>query len=72
MANSDDWPNWKEGTEFKAVRDAILREAGDGHIVNTASVTAIGAGGVYGASKAAVLAFSESLRDELAEIRGLL
>lgn len=22
VANSDDWPNWKEGTEFKAVRDA--------------------------------------------------
>jgi Zn-dependent M28 family amino/carboxypeptidase len=22
IANSDDWPNWKEGTEFKAVRDA--------------------------------------------------
>jgi Zn-dependent M28 family amino/carboxypeptidase len=22
IANSDDWPNWKEGTEFKAARDA--------------------------------------------------
>jgi Zn-dependent M28 family amino/carboxypeptidase len=22
VANSDDWPNWKEGTEFKAARDA--------------------------------------------------
>lgn len=22
IANSDDWPNWKEGTEFKAKRDA--------------------------------------------------
>jgi Zn-dependent M28 family amino/carboxypeptidase len=22
VANSDDWPNWKEGTEFKAKRDA--------------------------------------------------
>jgi len=24
VANSTDWPNWKEGTEFKAVRDAQL------------------------------------------------
>jgi Zn-dependent M28 family amino/carboxypeptidase len=24
VANSDDWPNWKEGTEFKAVRDAQM------------------------------------------------
>jgi hypothetical protein len=22
VANSDEWPNWKEGTEFKAKRDA--------------------------------------------------
>ena len=22
VANSDDWPNWKEGTEVKAKRDA--------------------------------------------------
>jgi len=24
VANSEDWPNWKEGTEFKATRDAQL------------------------------------------------
>jgi len=24
VANSEDWPNWKEGTEFKAARDAQL------------------------------------------------
>jgi Zn-dependent M28 family amino/carboxypeptidase len=24
IANSDDWPNWKEGTEFRAVRDALM------------------------------------------------
>jgi Zn-dependent M28 family amino/carboxypeptidase len=24
VANSDDWPNWKEGTEFKATRDAQM------------------------------------------------
>ena len=22
LANSDDWPNWNPGTEFKAARDA--------------------------------------------------
>jgi Zn-dependent M28 family amino/carboxypeptidase len=24
VANSDDWPNWKEGTEFRATRDAQM------------------------------------------------
>jgi NAD(P)-dependent dehydrogenase (short-subunit alcohol dehydrogenase family) len=43
-------------------------EAGEGaHVVNVASVAGFGGGGVYGASKAAVLTISESLRDELAE-----
>ncbi len=41
-------------------------QAGEGHIVNTASVAALGAGGIYGASKAAVLSLSESLQRELA------
>jgi Zn-dependent M28 family amino/carboxypeptidase len=27
IANSTDWPNWLEGTEFKATRDAQLRDA---------------------------------------------
>jgi NAD(P)-dependent dehydrogenase (short-subunit alcohol dehydrogenase family) len=43
-----------------------MRAQGGGHIVNTSSVAALGAGGVYGASKAAVLALSESLHEELA------
>lgn len=42
-------------------------QGGEGHIVNTASVAALGAGGVYGASKAAVLSLSESLHEELAD-----
>lgn len=25
VANSDDWPNWKEGTEFRAKRDELLK-----------------------------------------------
>ena len=27
VANSEDWPNWREGTEFKAARDAQLEAA---------------------------------------------
>ena len=27
VANSEDWPNWREGTEFKATRDAQLEAA---------------------------------------------
>jgi Zn-dependent M28 family amino/carboxypeptidase len=27
VANSSDWPNWKEGTEFKAKRDAQMKAA---------------------------------------------
>lgn len=29
VANSEDWPNWSEGTEFKATRDAQLPGNGD-------------------------------------------
>ena len=42
-------------------------QAGEAHIVNTSSVAAMGGGGPYGASKAAVLAFSEALHKELAD-----
>jgi hypothetical protein len=28
VANGDGWPNWKEGTEFKARRDAQRQAAG--------------------------------------------
>lgn len=44
----------------------MLARRGPAHILNTASVASLGAGGAYGASKAAVLAISESLRAELA------
>lgn len=43
-----------------------MRAQGGGHIVNTSSVAALGGGGVYGASKAAVLSLSETLHEELA------
>ncbi len=42
-------------------------QQGEAHIVNTSSVAALGGGGPYGASKAAVLAFSEALHKELAD-----
>ena len=47
---------------------APMRVSGGGHIVNIASVAArnsVGGAATYSASKAAVLAFSESLRKEL-------
>ena len=40
-------------------------QGGEAHIVNTSSVAALGGEGVYGASKAAVFAISQSLRAEL-------
>jgi NAD(P)-dependent dehydrogenase (short-subunit alcohol dehydrogenase family) len=42
-------------------------QQGDAHIINTSSVAALAGGGPYGASKAAVLAFSEALHKELAD-----
>jgi NAD(P)-dependent dehydrogenase (short-subunit alcohol dehydrogenase family) len=42
-------------------------QPGEAHIVNTSSVAALGGGGPYAASKAAVLAFSEALHQELAD-----
>jgi NAD(P)-dependent dehydrogenase (short-subunit alcohol dehydrogenase family) len=45
----------------------LLDQGAPAHIVNTASVASLGGGDVYGASKAAVLAISESLHSELAE-----
>jgi NAD(P)-dependent dehydrogenase (short-subunit alcohol dehydrogenase family) len=51
--------------------DAFLprmrEQSGEAHIVNTSSVAALGGGGPYGASKAAVLSLSESLHGELAD-----
>ena len=26
VANGDDWPNWNEGTEFRAIRDASFKD----------------------------------------------
>ena len=43
-----------------------MTEQGGGHILNTSSVAALGGGGIYGASKSAVLSLSETLHEELA------
>jgi NAD(P)-dependent dehydrogenase (short-subunit alcohol dehydrogenase family) len=43
-----------------------MRQQGSGHILNTSSVAGLGGGGIYGASKAAILALSETLHQELA------
>ena len=45
----------------------MREQGGEAHILNTSSVAALDGGGPYGASKAAVLAFSEALHRELAE-----
>jgi NAD(P)-dependent dehydrogenase (short-subunit alcohol dehydrogenase family) len=42
-----------------------MTRQGGGHILNTSSVAALGGGGIYGASKSALLALSETLHEEL-------
>lgn len=39
----------------------------DGHIFNTSSIAALGATGIYGTSKAAILSLTDALADELAD-----
>lgn len=67
----DDW-RWVLGVNVMGVVHGVhaflprlLDQGGPAHIVNTSSVAALGGGGVYGTSKAAVVAISESLHDEL-------
>lgn len=72
-ASAGDW-EWVLSVNLMGVVhgiDAFLprmrAQPGEAHIVNTASVAALGGGGPYGASKAAVLSFSLALHEELAE-----
>jgi NAD(P)-dependent dehydrogenase (short-subunit alcohol dehydrogenase family) len=67
----DDW-NWVLGVNLygvvhglQAFLPRMLEQGGEAHIVNTASVAALGGSGIYGASKAAVLSLSETLAEEL-------
>jgi len=68
----DDW-QWVFGVNLygvvhglQAFLPRMLEQGGEAHIVNTASVAALGGSGIYGASKAAVLSLSETLAEELA------
>lgn len=67
----DDW-RWVFDVNLMGVVHGVhaflprMREQGAGHILNTSSVAGLGAGGIYGASKSAVLALSETLHQELA------
>lgn len=69
----DDW-RWVLGVNVIGVVNGIhaflprmIAQGQPGHIVNTGSVASFGGGGPYGASKAAVLSITESLRAELAQ-----
>ena len=73
-ATLDDW-NWVLAVNLMGVVHGIrtfipimLRQESEGHIVNTASMAGLVAGGgpVYGVTKHAVVALSESLHNELA------
>lgn len=74
-ATDEDW-TWVLGVNLRAVISGVrvflphLRERSPGHIVNTVSMSAVaprlgGGLGVYSASKAALLSYSEVLRAEL-------
>ena len=70
--------NWVMGVNvmgvvhgLRAFMPIMLRQGGEGHIVNTASMAGLVAGagmGVYNASKFAVVGLSETLQRDLAEI----
>ncbi|MDG2025732.1 MAG: SDR family NAD(P)-dependent oxidoreductase [Acidimicrobiales bacterium] len=67
----EDW-QWVYGVNVMGTIHGVLsflprmQEGGEpGHIVNTASIAALGATGIYGTSKAAILTLTESLADEL-------
>jgi NAD(P)-dependent dehydrogenase (short-subunit alcohol dehydrogenase family) len=74
-----DW-QWVVGVNFWGVVHGIrtfvpilLRQGAEGHVVNTASVAGLLAGpgnGIYGATKFAVVALSESLHFELGLVGG--
>jgi NAD(P)-dependent dehydrogenase (short-subunit alcohol dehydrogenase family) len=68
----EDW-RWVLGVNVVGVVNGIhaflprmIAQGQPGHVVNTGSVASFGGGGPYGASKAAVLAITESLREDLA------
>lgn len=67
----EDW-QWLYGVNVMGTINGVLAflprmQAGGepGHIVNTSSIAALGATGIYGTSKAAILSLTDSLADEL-------
>lgn len=69
----DDW-RWVHGVNVWGVLHGIyafmprmLEKGEPGHIVNTSSIAALSGTGVYGSSKIAVLAISETLHADLAD-----
>jgi NAD(P)-dependent dehydrogenase (short-subunit alcohol dehydrogenase family) len=67
----EDW-EWLLGVNVMGVVHGVhafvprmIEQGEPGHIVNTSSVAGFGGGGIYGTSKAAIVALSESLRTEL-------
>jgi NAD(P)-dependent dehydrogenase (short-subunit alcohol dehydrogenase family) len=68
----EDW-QWLYGVNVMGVINGVMaflprmQQGGEpGHIVNTSSIAALGATGIYGTSKAAILSLTDSLADELA------
>lgn len=69
----EDW-QWVYGVNVMGVINGVvsflprmLKGGGPGHIVNTSSIAALGATGIYGTSKAAILTLTDALADELAD-----
>jgi NAD(P)-dependent dehydrogenase (short-subunit alcohol dehydrogenase family) len=69
----EDW-QWVYGVNVMGVVNGVvaflprmLEQNTPGHIVNTSSIAALGATGIYGTSKAAILTLTDALADELAD-----
>lgn len=69
----EDW-QWVYGVNVMGTINGITTflprmQAGgeEGHIINTSSISALGATGIYGTSKAAILSLTDALADELAD-----
>lgn len=71
----EDW-QWVYGVNVMGTINGItaflprMQAGGDeGHIVNTSSIAALGATGIYGTSKAAILSLTDALADEVADTK---
>lgn len=69
----EDW-QWVYGVNVMGTINGVtaflprMQAGGEaGHIINTSSIAALGATGIYGTSKAAILSLTDALADELTE-----